>query len=195
MRSVPGISDAHPFYQVDPTTRDVIFVEGPSSIAVQGDMDSQLVTFRVPRMFDNIDHQGQIARIHYMNPSGHGDVVDAFAAEIDPEDPEYLLIRWLVSASATEKSGKLRVSLEFCVIENNEYVYRWFTRPANFTVDENIMVTDKAAGVTTDTELRIQAALEKLEGYEIDADTLQQTVESGERLGLELTEKVGWCFC
>ena len=159
------ILDEHPLFEVDAESREIILSQGNRTVAVQFDMNSQLITFHVRRYFDNVDHLGQKVRIHYLNSAAKGDIVEAYSVAEDPTDSDYLLVTWLISASATQAAGQLDIAIEFYESDDTQCYYRWFTKPAAMNIAKGILVSDKSVGITSEILLRIEAALEKINNY------------------------------
>ncbi|MCI8620275.1 MAG: hypothetical protein HFG44_09465, partial [Oscillospiraceae bacterium] len=86
------ITDEHPLFEVDAESREIILSQGNRTVAVQFDMNSQIITFHIKRYFDNVDHLGQKVQIHYLNSAAKGDIVEAHSVTEDPTDPDYLLV-------------------------------------------------------------------------------------------------------
>lgn len=116
----------------------------------------------IKRYFDNVDHLGQKVQIHYLNSAAKGDIVEAHSVTEDPTDPDYLLVTWLIGASATQTSGQLDIAIEFYESDDTQCYYRWFTKPATMNIAKGILVSDKNVGITSEILLRIEAALEKI---------------------------------
>lgn len=128
------IIDADPHFRVNIETREVQSVSKDGLALVQGDHNSERITFVVPRYIDCHDLLGcNKAQVHYINvssknkslsSSGVYEVVDM---QVSPDDDMEVMFTWLVSHGATTHVGTLSFVLSFACTEGTEILYSWNT--------------------------------------------------------------------
>ena len=105
-------------------------------LVVSGDNKSQIISFTMPRYFENVDLSQKVISIKFINAQGQGDrtrVVNLIVTETD------ITFGWLIDSKATIKDGYVQFAIEFFGYENGEW-YCWSTVPAQFEVSKGLDV-------------------------------------------------------
>lgn len=116
-------------FQIDTTTRKLVNVSGRKGFLVQGDHDSKIVVFEMPRVVEGHDMaECNEVRVHYINISknrkrkkeGVYEVLDKTVSE----SGESIHFSWKISGNATEICGTLYFLIQFsCVPDDIDYVW------------------------------------------------------------------------
>ena len=116
-------------FQIDTTTRKLVNVSGRKGFLVQGDHDSKIVVFEMPRVVEGHDMaECNEVRVHYINISknrkrkkeGVYEVLDKTVSE----SGESIQFSWKISGNATEICGTLYFLIQFsCVPDDIDYVW------------------------------------------------------------------------
>lgn len=95
--------------------------------AVRGDAQSNLLTFKVPRMFDGVDLSTKTAAIRYQNAAG---TTSRSYGLNKQADEAYVTFGWLLSSNVAAQDGTVKYQLEFS--DGGGYV--WQTTLSSLTV-------------------------------------------------------------
>lgn len=163
------VRDADKRFSIDPITRKITNQQKDKVSFVQGDHNSERITFEIPRYVDGHDMSlATKAQVHYLNVDSPGRY-DADDLALDGE--ETVTFTWLVKKPATGKVGQLAFMVKFRCYEGDEIVYEWNT--ATFTginivsgMDNGEEIAKIYADVLAAWEKRIKA----LEEGDIDVD-------------------------
>ena len=96
-----------------------------SQINITQEENSQYIPFRMPRFYDGVDLLNMLIQIHYVNEDDDGD----WALPVNVSyNAESITFGWLVNASVTARTGKVR--FEIWARGTNELGenYKWVTR-------------------------------------------------------------------
>ena len=96
-------------------------------IAYEGDVNTQIITFQCPKHSDGHDlSQCFNKRLRWKNltSENEGSSILSFSTE---EENDTLLLFWEVPAEASNKSGKIQISISIYDITNNKIAYAWNT--------------------------------------------------------------------
>lgn len=121
------VYDTDKHYIINATTH-IIKSDGIlKNLLVQGDHNSERLTFEIPRMIEGHDMDlCDRIEIHYLNGENKGlYLVDDKQLSTDGES---VLFSWLVSSNATSFVDVLSFSIKFICTENEEVVYKWQTQ-------------------------------------------------------------------
>lgn len=123
-------SDSH--YLIDPITRAITNANSAKNKLMQGDHNSEIYTFEIPRIVEGHDMSlCNKVEVHYNDISADKadsskDVYHVDDFQIYHEDEEALVFSWLVSGNATKFAGLLSFRIRFaCVDEEGNYAYKW----------------------------------------------------------------------
>ena len=95
--------------------------------AVRGDAQSNLLTFKVPRMFDGVDLSTKTAAIRYQNAAG---TTSRSYGLNKQADETHVTFGWLLSSNVAAQDGTVKYQLEFS--DGDGYV--WQTTLSSLTV-------------------------------------------------------------
>lgn len=114
-----------------------ILLDDNENMVIQGDNDSQLITFVIDRYQDGVDISDKIITIKYINALGKGYRSNAVNKIVDDST---ITFAWLISMSVTAASGNVKFAIEVIGdVRNNDY-YIWQTLPATIPVEAGIGV-------------------------------------------------------
>ena len=146
----PQITNLFPvneqIYNIDLNTRTV---EAPSILSVQFDHNAEIIYFRCPRYYENMDLAKTVCLIQYKNaphPNQFGKMVqdtgfywvpyyDIFQSEEDPENPGKLiptmLVPWSIGGLVTKYPGVVTYNIRFYQLasDGKTYIYSLATKP------------------------------------------------------------------
>lgn len=184
-------------FEIDDETREIKRISENELILVQGDHNSERCTFKIPKFIDG--HNTELCnkvRIHFVNISAENPI------EISPgvyetedlrkstDDPNSMLVSWVVQKEATVYAGTISFLLEFMCISSDDVLdYSWHTGHytggvvlegmdySDYIVEKHYDVLDKwiatieAEGnrVRTDVLARIDAAAKTAEGNAVSS--------------------------
>lgn len=154
-------ADEQPIYNIDLDTRTV---DAPDILSVQFDHNAEIVYFRCPRYYDNMDLATTVCLIQYKNAPHKNEFgkevqdaglywvpyYDIYKYEEDPENPGTLIptmiIPWAIGGLATKYAGKVTYNIRFYKMaeDSKTYIYSLGTRPKtgeilhgfDYTMDE-----------------------------------------------------------
>lgn len=106
-------------------------------VVISRDNLSQILTFRMNRMFDGIDLSERLITIKFLNADNRGDRTSAVNKKITGNILEF---GWILDSKLAAKSGKIRFSIEIIGMNTDGSFYCWQTKPATFIVEEGIDV-------------------------------------------------------
>lgn len=130
------VIDTDPHYKIDGITRTIVNVDETKRMLVQGDHNSERLTFEVPRFVDGHDFSRcNAVEVHFTNEdtlrknvSSSFYIVDDLAVKGESEiDKNIIILSWLVERAATIYAGTLNFSIHFKCITNGKVEYSWNT--------------------------------------------------------------------
>lgn len=178
-RVYPQLADLLPskdsIYPLDLNTR---LAELPQFLSVQYDYNAEVVYFKCPRYYDNVDLTTMACIIQYINANGTGGIYwvpfyDTNYYDIDEEDSfihtPTILIPWVVNGLATVASGKVTFNVRFYKLEKvgeheYKYLYNLSTLPQTTEIKTTIDISD--------------ADKEKYESFEAAVEAVYQNIKS-----------------
>ena len=131
--TLSSISDANEPIYIDNRRILIPILE---DIVVSGDNKSQIISFTMPRYFENVDLFQKVISIKFINAQGQGDrtrIVNLTVTETD------ITFGWLIDSKVTIKDGYVQFAIEFFGYENGEW-YCWSTVPAQIEVSKGLDV-------------------------------------------------------
>jgi hypothetical protein len=155
-------TDAH--FLIDVETKQIAN-PGEKIVVVQGDYNSERITFDIDKLADGHDlSKSNAAEIHYLNI---GDTDQKRSAgvyvvkDLTVENGK-ITFSWLISSNATKFPGALVFLVKFKCLEGEEVVYVWNTERYNdLSVSEGLdngeAIAEKYADILSEWEIRIKA--------------------------------------
>ena len=129
------MQDEHSIITIE--KRDIL-LDKNENMVIEGDNDSQLITFQIDRYQDGVDISKKIITIKYINALGNGYRANAVNKIIDDTTVTF---SWLISMCATAATGNVKFAIEIIGdVRNNDY-YIWQTLPAIIPVKAGIGIT------------------------------------------------------
>lgn len=126
------VTDTGSHFIIDPETREITN-ETRKHYIMQGDHNSQIYTFELPRYIDGHDmFMCNKVKVHFNNiaedeQTENADVADATPLELT-EDETAVICTWSIERNATQLIGILSFGLEYqCVTGDGEVVYEFNT--------------------------------------------------------------------
>lgn len=151
-----------------------ILLDNNENMVIQGDNDSQIITFEIDRYQDGVDISDKIITIKYINALGRG--YRAKASKVEIHDTTITFV-WLISMSVTAASGNVKFAVEVIGdVRNNDY-YIWQTLPATIPVQAGIGVTGFDEEESPDWYLDI---LNKIQYLSDKIDTVDNSIDWSE---------------
>lgn len=190
MSNTHGVIDTDVHYKIDGITRTVTNIDETKRMLVQGDHNSERLTFEMPRHFDGHDFsQCNAVQIHFENKGISGankssDIYDVDDLHISSEDEEVVILTWLVHGNATKYVGTLDFTIRFaCIKDDGSLEYAWNTTTfKGITIEPGIFVSDNIEEEYPDILSQHSArlsALENAEGGNVDLSNYYTKDEAG----------------
>lgn len=132
-------------YNIDDMTdeHEPIYIENRTikcdkiNVAINGDSNSQLITFIMPRYFEGVDLSEKIITIKYINANNQGDRNCGINMVTDENT---ITFGWLLSNIATCQPGEVRFSIEVLSYDETNGLYDWQTLPSSIVIEEGLNV-------------------------------------------------------
>jgi len=120
-------------------------IKVPRFLSVQFDHNAEVIYFRLPRYYDNMDLATTVCVIQYINADGttglywvpYYDVEHYIQSDEDPNLVEpVILVPWAINGLATIKAGKVQFNLRFYKLKKDQetskytYLYNMSTQTA-----------------------------------------------------------------
>ena len=128
------VLDDDTIFAIDPVTRNIIGKENERTILVQGDHNSERLTFKIPRYIEGHDmalcNLVYVAYINIEDSQKHNAKTGVYLVDDlnISDDPDYLNFTWLISSNATGYIGTLDFMVMFsCISKSIILDYRWNT--------------------------------------------------------------------
>lgn len=142
------------FYTVIPHSRSILIPRALSSIGCVGDHNSEILTFRCPRVVDGHDLSTcDKVWFDWVNASGTAGTSDGIKRAVDDD---YIYVGWIITENITESAGHITFSLHFEDNTDGVTMFRWSTKSTNQLVvlpAENCGLPDKYGGQGTIIEV------------------------------------------
>ena len=157
----------HPYYQllrgIQETTRAIEVMEDLASInlftvdldareiiappdylgfvGVAGEHESETITFKVDRYYENIDLANMTIVVEYINADGEGRVVPILTRDFQTFENQ-IMFDWILDSEITKKAGKVQFDIRFYMVgdaedpvtQNRGLVYSLRTKPFESTI-------------------------------------------------------------
>lgn len=130
MAHVHPISDDDQQFIIDPNSRSISY-DGEAITLVQGDHNSEVFSFKIPRIVEGHDMSlcNEI-KIHYINTDRQkkNKSKDVYLVKDITVNDDTLVFDWIISGNATKYYGSLSFLIQFCCTEDDgSYSYIWHT--------------------------------------------------------------------
>lgn len=161
-----GIIHRHPIYDddphfiINPITRKIRYEQGGQlPVLVQGDHNSEVYTFEIPRYIDRHDMMlCDVLQIHYINIEANNNmnrnsgIYEIKDMQVSPDDENICVFSWTISANATAFIGALSFSIRLACSEASKLTYVWNSSPYNSipvseTYNNSTLVVEQYADV------------------------------------------------
>lgn len=126
------------YFEVDRDTREILIPPGQKFLAVDGDSNSEVITFKVPRYADGVDLTMKCSYVHYLKE----DLESASEPlELKEADEGYAYFTWLVSGKVAFQNGNIHFGLVFQDSPESGKLpkYVWQTRPAVLPIADSLV--------------------------------------------------------
>ena len=149
------VYDSDPHFSIDVDTRAITYTSPDKLMLIQGDHNSEVFTFDMPKEADGHDMtKCDIKQVHFINLDGERGVLKSVGVYViddmkeDSEDPNKLVFSWTVSHTATRYVGSLSFAIKLaCSGEDSTYEYVWSTLPySSVPVSKTIENTEEFVG-------------------------------------------------
>lgn len=133
MGHIHGVYDADIHFSINPVTRAIKNESGLKTILIQGDHNSEVYSFDMPRYIEGHDMaQCDDVTLHYINidaatraeNKGEYEVQDL---QIHKDDPEKVTFSWTIRENATQLVGSLNFLILFKCTTAGTVDYKWHT--------------------------------------------------------------------
>ena len=129
-----NVIDTDIHYKIDGVSRTVTNINETKRMLVQGDHNSERLTFEIPRYVDGHDFsECNAVQIHYENTdmsekNRSADIYDVNDLHVKEDDEDIVVLSWLVHNNATKYIGTLNFGIRFsCIAEDGVVEYAWNT--------------------------------------------------------------------
>ena len=130
MAHVHPILDDDRQFIIDPNSRSISY-DGEVITLVQGDHNSEVFSFEIPRIVEGHDMSlCDEIKIHYINTDRKkkNNSKDVYLVKDITVNDDTLVFDWIISGNATKYYGSLSFLIQFCCTENDgSYSYIWHT--------------------------------------------------------------------
>ena len=130
MAHVHPISDNDRQFVIDPNSRSISY-DGEVITLVQGDHNSEVFSFEIPRIVEGHDMSlCDEIKIHYINTDRKkkNNSKDVYLVKDITVNDDTLVFDWIISGNATKYYGSLSFLIQFCCKEDDgSYSYIWHT--------------------------------------------------------------------
>lgn len=133
MSHIHNITDMDLHFQIDPGARSITFLGERKLKLIQGDHNSERLTFDVPRFVDGHDMSlCTKVEVHFNNISADKrsqskDVYPVDDVQVNTADDSVVFFSWLISGSATKYAGILSFLIRFECLTGETIDYAWHT--------------------------------------------------------------------
>ena len=174
MSHIHNVVDTDPHYKINGITRTIVNVDETKRMLVQGDHNSERLTFEVPRFVDGHDFsECNAVEVHYVNEDAFQKnasrsfyiVEDLHIKGESEEDKNVVVLSWLVEGDATVYAGTLNFSIHFKCITNGRIDYSWNTTAfKGIMIEPAICNSQKIENEYPDAIAQLNARIGILEG-------------------------------
>lgn len=170
MSHIHTVVDADAHYKIDGITRTVVNVDETKRELVQGDHNSERLTFEIPRYVDGHDFsECNAVQVHYENTDTYemntsSDVYNVDDLHIKSDDENIVVLSWLISGNATKYVGSLNFVIRFACITDGQVDYAWNTTVfKGISILEGIYNSDQTVAKNSDVIADLTARVKAIE--------------------------------
>lgn len=132
-------------YPIDLETRTISI---PQYLSVQYDHNAEIVYFKCPRYYDNMDLATAVCIIEYVNADGESGLywVPYYNVDVnEDEDIPQMLIPWSIGGLATASSGMVNFTVRFYQLDSyrKTFLYNMSLQPARAEVLHGIDLSEE----------------------------------------------------
>lgn len=138
MAGVPShvhpVADDESRFVINPSTRQIEKVGREPNILIQGDHNSEVYTFELPRYIEGHDMMlcnriyVHINNIDAETKEENEDLAEMYDLMPDEDNPDIVSSSWTIRRESVQKVGILSFAIEYqCVDEDGEITYEWHT--------------------------------------------------------------------
>lgn len=136
MAHAHSVFDTDARFTINPITRAIRNQTEGKVILMQGDHDSEVLTFECPRFIEGHDMaQSTQAQVHFDN-EGNRDRYTAKDLAVFGNDESKVCFSWRISRNATGKAGKLSFLVKFRCYSGSDIEYEWNSDSYELTIKE-----------------------------------------------------------
>lgn len=172
------IYDSDPHFTINPDTRELKYTSPEKLTIMQGDHNSEIITFDMPRFIDGHDMAlCNLIQVHYINIdatftssyiTGIYEVADKTLSK-DENGNDMIVFSWPVSSNATSYIGQLNFAVRFCCVTNSVIEYSWHTaiyKQASISksINNNEEFVDQYVDILTEWEDKLFGSYDTYEG-------------------------------
>lgn len=151
--------DSDPHFSINADTRIITYTSPEKLILIQGDHNSEIVTFDIPRYIDGHDMMlCDVVQVHYINIDSNNShnrnsgIYEVLDLQVSPDDENFCVCSWLISKNATLFVGPLTFTLRFACTNASKLVYVWNTAiyngiPVSNGIDNSDIVVEEYADI------------------------------------------------
>ena len=151
--------DSDPHFSINADTRIITYTSPEKLILIQGDHNSEIVTFDIPRYIDGHDMMlCDVVQVHYINIDSNNShnrnsgIYEVLDLQVSPDDENFCVCSWLISKNATLFVGPLTFTLRFACTNASKLVYVWNTAiyngiPVSNGIDNSDIIVEEYADV------------------------------------------------
>lgn len=150
----PEEYDSDPHFTIDPDTRVLQYDSTEKLTIIQGDHNSEIFTFDLPRYVDGHDMtQCDLVRVHYINVDSNNNsnrspgVYNVKDLQVSQDDENIVVCSWAVSKKATKYAGTLSFLVQFACTDGKKITYSWHT-----SVYNDVIITKGMDNAETESE-------------------------------------------
>ena len=133
MGHIHSVYDTDKHFTIDPDTRVLVNQNPNKNSIMQGDHNSERITFDLPRMVDGHDMTTcNRVEIHYLNTDAYTKNSNPGLYPVEdlktsPADEDIVVFSWLISREATQLVGPLAFRVTFHCVSGDAPDYSWST--------------------------------------------------------------------
>lgn len=135
MAHIHIVRDSNAHFKIDPVTREIINVSKVETRLMQGDHNSERVTFEIPHFVEEHDMSlSDKIEIHFTNIDSKTNAksedvytVSDMATGKDEAGNDIVIFSWLIASSATKYAGILTFRIGFTCLTGETIDYLWHT--------------------------------------------------------------------
>ena len=124
-----SVVDPDRHFEIDANSRLITAYFGNTEILMQGDHDSEVFRFRMPKIIEGHDMtECDRVEIHFTNTSSDNVNVSKgvfVVKDLAIEDDEFITFSWTISRKVTKYGGRLKFNIKFRCTEENRIIYSW----------------------------------------------------------------------